>query len=101
MKNVLSFCGLTLLLLASAFPGQAQTFRGGIAGVITDSSGAILSGSGEKAVNAATGFSSATGTSGPVEFAFQDLPLGVWQVTISHPGFETAVVSNVNVEVGQ
>jgi hypothetical protein len=87
MKNRLSLLSITLLLLASALPEWAQTFRGGIAGIITDSSGGILSGSVVKAVNSATGLSRSVLSTSAGEFTFQDLPLGVWQVTVSHPCF--------------
>ena len=79
----------------------AQTFRGGITGVVTDSSGAAVAGAAVKATNADTGLQRQTLTSNVGEFTFQDLPLGVWQVTVTQPGFETTRVDKVNVEVGQ
>jgi hypothetical protein len=94
MNNRLSLLSITLLLLASALPEWAQTFRGGIAGIITD--GSVV-----KAVNSATGLSRSVLSTSAGEFTFQDLPLGVWQVTVSHPGFETTVIGSINVEVGQ
>ena len=91
---------LFLILLLAAF-AQAQTFRGGISGTVTDSTGAAVPGAAVKATNTATGSVHESVTTGAGEFTFQDLPLGPYQVTVSQTGFEPARVEGINVEVSR
>ncbi len=95
----LSFLSLFTLMLP-ALPIHAQTFRGSITGVITDASGAAVAGAAVKALNSQTGLTREALSSSSGEFAFQDLPLGAYQVTVTQAGFETTKIDQVNVEVG-
>ncbi|MFT4114624.1 TonB-dependent receptor domain-containing protein [Silvibacterium sp.] len=84
-----------------AFDGaQAQTFRGGINGVVTDPSGALVSAAKVEATNVATGVSHDTVTSSAGEFSFQDLPLGTYTVTTEASGFQKLKVDGVPVTAG-
>jgi hypothetical protein len=94
-------CCSVLSVLVLPLASVAQTFRGGISGIVTDPSGAAVPGAIVKGTESATGLTRATLTSGAGEFSFQDLPLGLWQVNIVHPGFESVEVKQVNVEVGK
>jgi hypothetical protein len=84
-------------LLASA---HAQTFRGGISGVVTDPSGAAIPGATVEATNDATGVVHDTVSSSAGEFAFQELPLGTYTVTSSATGFQTVKTDKVPVTAG-
>ena len=101
LKLRISLFTLVLLLLALSEAANAQTFRGGITGTVTDVSGAVISGATVRAVNSATGLSREATTTANGEFAFQDLPLGNYTVTVTQPGFQTVKVDNVAVEVGR
>jgi hypothetical protein len=79
----------------------AQTFRGGITGIVTDASGAVIGGATVRAENSSTSLSRETTTTANGEFAFQDLPLGNYTVTMTQTGFQTVKVDNVTVEVGR
>lgn len=87
-----------LLLLPVTIIGQ--TFRGGINGVVTDQSGAVVSGAQVTAVETATNAIYKTVSSSAGEFAFADLPLGNYSVTISATGFSTEKVNRVTVSAG-
>ena len=100
-KLRISFSVFTTLLLMLSLAAVGQTFRGAISGAVTDVSGAVVSGATVKAVSASTGLARETISSASGEFAFQDLPLGKYTVTISQPGFQTVRVDNVDVEVGK
>jgi len=89
-----------VLLMTGAFALQAQTFRGGINGNISDPSGAMVPGAAVDAVNAATGVSWKTISSSGGEFVFQDLPLGGYVVTVEATGFKTEKVAGVPVSAG-
>ena len=58
----------------------AQTFRGGIAGTVTDASGAIVAGAAIRLVSPDTGLTREGVTSSSGEFVFQDLPLGKYDI---------------------
>jgi len=58
----------------------AQTFRGGIAGTVTDASGAIVAGAAIKMVSPDTNYTREGVTSSSGEFTFQDLPLGKYEL---------------------
>ena len=97
MKRV--FAGFSLSTMVVAM-GVAQNFRGGIKGVITDESGAVLGSAVVKAANEATGLGYATLSSSGGEFAFQDLPLGEYSISVSQSGFEALKVNGVRVSGG-
>src|SRR5216683_1900755 len=89
---------LVFLVIASA--GTAQTFRGGINGIVTDQTGAVVPGADVKATNDATGLSYSTTSSTAGVFAFADLPLGDYTIVVSESGFETFRISGVRVSAG-
>ncbi len=97
------FAALLLILAAIiAIPvaSFAQTFRGGINGVVTDQSGAVVPGATVEVVDPATSVSHKTVSSSAGEYIFQDLPLGVYTVSVKATGFQATVVSKVPVTAG-
>ena len=100
MSKRFSLSGAFLILL-SGIALNAQTFRGGISGNILDPAGSAVAGAAVGASSAATGIERQTVSSVTGEFSFQDLPLGQYVVTISHPGFAILKVQKVSVEVGK
>jgi outer membrane receptor protein involved in Fe transport len=85
-----------------AVPGMllGQTFRGGINGIVSDQSGAVVAGAAVEAVDTATAVAHKTVSSSAGAFTFQDLPLGQYLVTVSAGGFQTAKVEKVPVTAG-
>ncbi len=80
--------------------GSAQTFRGGISGIVTDQSGAIVAGAQVKANNEETGLNYTTTSSSAGEFTFADLPPGSYTVVVSQNGFSTVTTNGVRVSAG-
>ncbi len=68
------------LLLAGMGPGApaalAQTYRGHIAGVITDASGAVVPGAKVTITNVGTGLTRETNTDAEGYYAVAELPIG-------------------------
>jgi hypothetical protein len=91
---------LLLTLLAFAPSSFAQTFRGSIAGIVTDASGAVVAGAQVELIDNATGSKHDTTSSSSGEFSFPDLPLGSYTVTSSEAGFSTVKVDKVPVSAG-
>ena len=91
----------TLLLMCA--PGSvmvAQTFRGSIAGMVADPSGAAVPGAQVSAVEVATGEEHKMLSTSAGEFSFADLPLGAYTVTVTAAGFGTVKVDKVPVTAG-
>jgi hypothetical protein len=88
------------VLFALPVCSVGQTFRGGISGTVTDQSGAVVPGAQVTAVENATNTAYRSVSSSAGEFAFSNLPLGAYSVTISAVGFSTEKVNKVTVSAG-
>ena len=97
MRHLLRFAVVTLLLSGLS---QAQTFRGAINGTVVDPSGAVVAGAEVKAINNGTAAVLTTTSTSEGQFAFQDLPLGSYKVSVNAPGFQAVNVDNVSVTAG-
>jgi hypothetical protein len=80
---------------------QAQTVTGSITGVVTDSSGAVISGASVLAHNVNTGVNTATTTNSSGVYTIQFLPIGHYEVNVKANGFATAVIPAFSLEVLQ
>ncbi len=98
MRRALLVLGFLSVVLATV--GSAQTFRGGITGIVTDQTGAIVPEAAIKASNDATGLVYNTTASTAGEFNFADLPLGLYTVVVSRPGFSVLTINGVRVSAG-
>src|SRR5690242_15629945 len=90
-----------LLAFSLAVAANAQTFRGTINGTVTDPSGAAVPNATVKATETTTGIDRTTVTTSDGAFAFQDLALGLYKVTVTATGFPTYTVDKVEVIAGQ
>ena len=86
------------ILLLSAIVA-AQTFRGTILGTVTDPSGNLVSGATIKVKNLGTGLERSTTTTPDGSYSIPELPIGNYSVTITQPGFQTSVTTDVVVNV--
>jgi hypothetical protein len=89
-----------LVILTLGIVANAQTFRGAINGTVTDPSGASVPNAQVKATEMATGIDHATVTTSDGGFAFQDIPLGLYKVTVTASGFPPYAVDKVEVVAG-
>ncbi|UWZ85843.1 TonB-dependent receptor [Occallatibacter riparius] len=93
-------CAVFLLALLLGTGLQAQTVHGALAGVVTDSTGAVIPGASVQIKNNDTGTSySATTTSAGV-FRIEDVALGHYAVSVSATGFKTSITKDVLVQIG-
>jgi len=88
-----------LFLLVSSSFLFAQTFRGGIQGTVTDSSGAVVTGADITVTNPATGLTRNTKTDSSGNYFVSELPIGDYEVAVKAKGFRPATVKDVKVEV--
>jgi hypothetical protein len=89
-----------LVVLSLAVGVNAQTFRGAINGTVSDPSGASVPNAAVKATENSTGIDHNTVTTSDGAFAFQDIPLGFYKVTVTASGFPLYVVDKVEVTAG-
>jgi outer membrane receptor protein involved in Fe transport len=90
---------VVLVLFLGGTLSLAQSFRGGIDGTVTDSSGAALTGATVTAVNTGTGLTRSVQTGDTGDFNFPELPLGDYKVTVARTGFRTETQTAVTVGV--
>jgi outer membrane receptor protein involved in Fe transport len=101
-RRLLSFT-LPIILGFAAFLAplsHAQTFRGGMNGMVTDQSGAVVPAAQVTATDTATGVEHTTVTSSGGEYSFPDLPLSSYTVTAVAPGFQKVQVNKVEIKAG-
>jgi Carboxypeptidase regulatory-like domain len=89
-----------LILFAAVAPVYSQTFRGAINGTVTDPSGSAVQNAQVKATESATNIDHTTVTTSDGVFAFQDMPLGFYKVTVTSPGFPEYIVDKIETTAG-
>jgi hypothetical protein len=99
-RSVIRVLGVAMLLAAWAIPGQAQT-QGEITGLVTDSSGAVISGASVTVTNKANGAARKATTNDEGIYAFPSLPPGVYELKVEQQGFKTAQINEIKLEVQQ
>src|SRR5438874_1236140 len=90
-----------LIAFSLAVAANGQTFRGTINGTVTDPSGGVVPNATVKATEIGTGIDHTTTTTNDGAFAFQDIPLGLYKVTVTATGFPAYAVDKVEVVAGQ
>jgi carboxypeptidase family protein len=92
-----------LLSFISAFAAAVfgQSTSGELAGTIYDASGAAVSGAAVVANNPATGFSAGVTSTASGQYRIPNLPVGTYKLTVTAPGFTTAELTNLSVELNR
>src|SRR5947209_4202205 len=101
MESMKRFVTAILIAFSLAVAANAQTFRGTINGTVTDPSSGLVPNATVKATEIATGIDHTTTTTSDGAFAFQDVPLGLYKVTVTATGFPPYTVDKVEVVAGQ
>jgi hypothetical protein len=79
---------------------RAQSVHGTLAGVVTDSTGAVIAGANVSIVNNGTASTYKGTTTSVGAYRFDDIALGTYTVTVNAPGFQTSVSTGVLVQIG-
>jgi hypothetical protein len=95
--RVLESLILTSVLAVTAL---AQSIGGTLTGTVTDPSGGVIANAAVTATNSATGRSANSVSTSSGNYRLPELPVGVYQVTVSAPGFGTATRTAVAVQLG-
>ena len=90
-----------LIIFAAVFALFAQGERGTFNGTVTDPSGAAVAGAKVQMVNPATGLEFNTVTNDAGIYRMPSLPSGTYRITVTSPGFKSALRDNVVLSVAQ
>jgi hypothetical protein len=93
------FASSFMILFFFSTVAMAQTFRGGIQGTVTDSSGAAIAGTDITVKSTETGLVRTVKTNDEGDYLVPELPLGNYSVSVSKQGFATKVVTGITVAV--
>ncbi len=80
---------------------MAQSDRGTITGTIADPAGAVVPGASIEAKNAETGALYKAASTSTGNYTLSQLPAGVYQLSVSVPGFKQYVRTGITVQVAQ
>jgi Carboxypeptidase regulatory-like domain/TonB dependent receptor len=94
-----SLAAILLTIFGTPF-ANAQTYRGGINGTVTDHTSAAIANATVSAIDTATNQTYTTVSTSGGEFSFTNLPISSYTVTISFSGFSTAKYDKVQIEAG-
>ena len=89
---------LFILLAGLVWPAHAQS-TATLQGTVTDPAGGAVPNAKVVATNEGTGVQSNTTTDSAGAFLFSSLPIGLYKVEISAPGFQTTVFSGLKLDV--
>jgi hypothetical protein len=93
--------GLLCVMFYSIPNARAQATAGSFAGRVTDPSKAVVVGAEVTATNQATGVTYASKSKVDGDFELQRVPPGVYTITVTQTGFETAVARDVELVIDQ
>lgn len=89
LKKCIGAFGIGLLLIVLGIPAVAQIDVGSLSGVVTDPQGGVITGAQVTLVETNTHNTHSTVTNTDGVYNFLSLPTGNYDLTISHPGFQT------------
>jgi hypothetical protein len=88
------------LIFLFTFPARPQETLGSINGTVSDASGATMQNVNVTVRNTSTNLKVTRTSNNDGSFSFVDLPIGVYEVTLSKDGFKTEVFPQVFVQAG-
>ena len=91
------FCCCSRALLLAKWPLSPHAALSACS--VTDPTGAVISGATISATNEATGGKNETKSTSAGAYKFADIPIGVYTVTVTAPGFATATDTGVLVQI--
>ena len=93
--------GVVVSVLLIAVPAWSQSDRGTLAGVVSDSQGAVLPDVALEATNLADGQHYSGRTTPTGLYSILSLPAGVYELKVEAPGFKTYVQRGITISVAQ
>ncbi len=91
-------CAVLLASLATA-PVRAQIAAGGVTGTVKDTSGAVIAEAQVSLTNIQTAVVQETRSTSTGTYVFESVPVGTYNLRVSHAGFQDVVINNLGVHV--
>src|SRR5579859_7674893 len=101
LRNFAIFGFAFCLFLLAAGVGLAQTSRGTLTGIITDSSGAVIANATVTITQSATNLKRQTTTNEAGVYRFDAVDLGTYALSVSAAGFRTKETTGVEVQAAR
>ncbi|MBV8858973.1 MAG: TonB-dependent receptor [Acidobacteria bacterium] len=101
LRRVSRVTACLLLLSALTLSASAQVNNASVTGLVTDSTGAVVTGASVTLKNKATNVETTATTDSSGYYTFASVPVGVYAVTVERQGFKRVVLEEVKLEVGQ
>lgn len=98
-RAIISLLAVVLLILGTAFAAQAQVTTADVRGTIMDEQGAAVAGADVSITNAQTGLSRSMKSGSDGGYSFTELPLGTYNIHVTHPGFKAETQTGVALHV--
>jgi hypothetical protein len=98
LPRLLILCSILVLWSATAI-AQFTTAR--LSGIVSDSSGGVLSSAQVTVSDLGTGYTKTTRTGDTGEFLFPSLSVGTYRLSVSMPGFTTYIQNGIALAVGE
>ncbi|MEO8096850.1 MAG: carboxypeptidase regulatory-like domain-containing protein [Acidobacteriota bacterium] len=92
---------MMVLVMSSVSPSFGQAADGNLAGVILDPSEAAVAAASVTVENVATGVKTATESDRDGAYRFNHLPVGLYNITASAPGFQRVTLTSIAVELSK
>ena len=99
LVNKVASAIIVLLAIVPLAQISGQSVRGTLAGTVSDTSGAVIPAAKVVATDHATGLSVTTVSTSAGEYRFPQLPIGVYDLTVTAPGFSGSTYTNITVTV--
>ena len=90
-----------LFLFLGALTLNAQNYSGGVAGTVTDPTGAVIAGAQLSLKHVATEATRTTQSTSSGAYSFETLPVGTYELTAAAPNFGKIKVTGIIVEAGR
>src|SRR3974377_216326 len=88
---------LSLFVIGSILPAQAQLYTGSVTGLVKDFSGAMIPGAAVTLVDEGKGFSFAATTDSDGRYLFRSVPPSVYHVLVKAKGFKSQIRGGIRV----
>ena len=101
LDHIKQFATFLALIMMMLLPAGAQTSQATIAGGVTDSQGAAITGASVTATNDTTGVATKSVTNSAGAYSLPNLAIGEYTVTVERDGFSRSVSNKVLLSTGQ
>src|SRR6266404_4219486 len=90
-----------LALFGLAALGYGQTIDANLVGTVGDASGAAVPNATVEIAQVATGTKTTTKTNADGQYRFNNIPIGLYNLTVSAPGFAMANLKNIDIQLSK